>query len=140
MSASGACVSYVNERCSSLVLPARSLARTVRVCAPSDGASDAQLPKAPPSILQSNVTLLNPSEPDTAGVNGPPTMSPFAGDVTVRLGAPRSSVKVRVTVAMLPTSSVTTISTVYRPSVVMPSGAYGEVHADVLPNSLPPSF
>jgi hypothetical protein len=53
--------------------------------------------------------------------------SPLAGFVTVRFGAPRSSVKLRVTRALLPTSSVTVIVTVYWPSVVMPCGEYGEV-------------
>ena len=133
MVTTGTWESYVNERCSSLVLPAASLARTVTVCAPSAGASDAQLPNAPLSSLQLKVTLLKPSSADTVGVNGPPMTSPFAGFVTVRFGAPRSSVKLRVTGALLPTSSVTVIVTVYWPSVVMPCGEYGEVQPDVLP-------
>ena len=130
----------MNERCSVLVLPAASLARTVTVWAPSDGASDAQLPKLPLSSLQSTVTALKPSVPDAVGVNGLPMTAPFAGDVTVRFGAPRSRVNVRVTVALLPTSSVTAISTVYWPSVVMPCGEYGEVQLDVVPTWVAPSF
>ena len=45
-----------------------------------------------------------------------------------------------MTVATLPTSSVTESSTVYWPSVAMPCGEYGEVQLDVLPTSLPPNF
>ena len=128
----------MNERCSSLVLPAASLARTVTVWAPSDGASEVQLPNAPLSILQVKVTPLKPSLPDSRGVNGPPITAPFAGAVTVRFGAPRSSVKLRVTdAAVADVVGDRDASTVYWPSVVIPCGEYGDVQPDVLPPAPP---